>query len=63
MKQIKYAIIVTDVERRIIIQALSLLKNKQMTENKKYDFIDDLIVRSCDAPSMNQKKSRNYEER
>ena len=30
--------------------------------NKKYDFIDDLIVRSCDAPIVN-KKNRFYEER
>ncbi|MFR1853916.1 MAG: hypothetical protein ACLSXC_07985 [Beduini sp.] len=50
------------MERRIIIKALTLLKDKQIHDNKKFDFIDDLIVRSCDAPLIN-KKNRFYEER
>lgn len=63
MKELEYAIIVTDLERRIIIQALSNLKNKQIADNKKYDFIDDLIIRSCDAPLVSNKKNRSHEER
>lgn len=63
MKEFEYAIIVTDLERRIIIQALSNLKNKQIAENKKYDFIDDLIICCCDAPLVSHKKNRSHEER
>lgn len=62
MKENNYSICVTDVERRIIIKALTLLKDKQINEGKKYDFLDDLIVRSCDAPLVN-KRNRYYEER
>ena len=56
MKENHYSIVVTDMERRIIIKALTLLKDKQIHDNKKFDFIDDLIVRSCDAPLINKKK-------
>ena len=62
MKENHYSIVVTDMERRIIIKALTLLKDKQIHDNNKFDFIDDLIVRSCDAPLIN-KKNRFYEER
>ena len=48
--------------KEIVILANKWLKDKQIHENKKYDFIDDLIVRSCDAPLVN-KKNRFYEER
>ena len=62
MKENNFSIIVSDVDRRISIKALTLLKDKQIDEGKEYDFIDDLIVRSCDAPAVN-KKNRFYEER
>lgn len=62
MKENNYSIVVTDVERRIIIKALTLLKDKQIHDGKKYDFIDDLIVRSCDAPLIS-KKNHFHEER
>ena len=55
MKENHYSIVVTDMERRIIIKALTLLKDKQIHDNKKFDFIDDLIVRSCDAPLINKR--------
>lgn len=45
-----------------MIKALTLLKDKQINDGKKYDFIDDLIIRSCDAPLVS-KKNRFYEER
>lgn len=56
---------VTDVERRIMIKGLEKLKMEQISQNKKYDFIDDIIVKACDATSshsMNKKKER-YETR
>ena len=55
-------ITVTDLERRIIVQALSDLKDKQKLENKSYDFIDELIIKSCDAGFVNE-KVRKHEER
>lgn len=60
-KEEQYAIKVTDMERRILIKALTLLKEKQIKEDKNYDFIDDLIIKSCDADPI--KRKRAYEER
>ena len=62
MKENNYSIVVTDMERRILIKALTMLKEKQIHENKKYDFIDELIIRSCDSPLLTR-KGRSYEER
>lgn len=39
MRENNYSIVVTDMERRIIIKALTLLKDKQIHENKKYDLL------------------------
>ena len=39
-KEDAYSIVVSDVEKRIIIQALSDLKDKQKSLNKNFDFID-----------------------
>lgn len=58
-KEEQYAIKVTDMERRILIKALTLLKEKQIKEDKNYDFIDDLIIKSCDAVPI--KRKRAYE--
>ena len=63
MKELSYNLVVTDLEKRILIQGLTLLKNNQIKNNKKYDFIDDLIIKTCDAPINPSKKKRNYEER
>lgn len=60
-KEEQYAIKVTDMERRILIKALTLLKEKQIKEDKNYDFIDDLIIKSCDVVPI--KRKRAYEER
>lgn len=60
-KEEQYAIKVTDMERRILIKALTLLKEKQIKEDKNYDFIDNLIIKSCDAAPI--RKKRAYEER
>ena len=54
-----YSIKVSDMERRI--KSLTLLKDRQIQENKKYDFIDDLILKACDASPV--KCKRGYEER
>ena len=54
MKEQFYDITVTDTERRIILNALNHLS---------YDFIDDLILRACDAPVSKGKVKRAYEER
>ena len=60
-KEEQFAIKVTDMERRILIKALTLLKEKQIKEDKNYDFIDDLIIKSCYAAPV--KRKRAYEER
>ena len=49
MKENKYIVNIDDIERRIIVRALSDLKDKQKEQNKSYDFLDDLIVKICDA--------------
>ena len=44
-----YTLQINDVERRLIVVALSNLKDKQKEKNKSFDFLDDLIVKVCDA--------------
>lgn len=60
-KEELFVIKVTDMERRIMIRALTVLKEKQIREDRNYDFIDSLIIRSCDAIPVRSK--RVYEER
>ena len=60
-KEERYVIKVTDMERRILVKALTLLKEQQIKEDKNYDFIDELIIRSCDATTI--KRNKTYEER
>lgn len=40
---------VTDVERRIIINALTRLRDEQIRENKNYDFIETIIGKAACA--------------
>lgn len=51
---------VTDCERRIILNALTQLRDQQIRENKNYDFIEIIVFKV--AKAGNQKRSR-YEER
>ena len=44
-----YNLQIDDVERRLIVVALTDLKDKQKEKNKNYDFLDDQIVKVCDA--------------
>ena len=60
-KEERYVIKVTDMERRIVLKALTLLKEQQIRENRNYDFIDELIIRTCDAEPI--KRNKAYEER
>lgn len=62
MKELNYEIRVDDLQRRIIVQALSDLKDKQKSQGKQYDFIDNLILVVCDAP-LTKKKNHFYEKR
>ncbi|MEG1731535.1 MAG: hypothetical protein RR945_03495 [Erysipelotrichaceae bacterium] len=61
----EYTVSVSDVQRRIIINALEHLKYKQIESHKQHDSIDDIILKMCDAEMQNEKSSRklNYEER
>ena len=49
------------LEQRIVIKALADLKEKQIKEEKSYDFIDSLIVKICDSEFRGSK--RCHEER
>lgn len=62
-KQELYSIVVTDIEKRIIIQALADLRTKQESLNKKFDFIEDLILRTDEAPKVKGKNRVRYEAR
>ena len=50
-----YTLQIDDVERRLIVVALSDLKDKQKEKNKSFDFLDDLIVKVCDAQKGNMR--------
>lgn len=52
---------VTDVERRIIINALTRLRDEQIRENKNYDFIEMIIGKAACAHQIKGKMV--YEER
>lgn len=62
-KEDKFAIIVDDIERRIMVQALVDLKDKQKAEGKSFDFLDGMILKVCDAPQAKSKALRQYESR
>ena len=49
------------LEQRLLIRALTDLKEKQIKEDKSYDFIDSLIVKICDSETKDSKRS--YEQR
>lgn len=49
------------LEQRLLIRALTDLKEKQIKEDKSYDFIDSLIVKICDSEIKDSKRS--YEQR
>ena len=51
---------VTDCERRIILNALTQLRDQQIRENKHSDFIEIIVFKV--AKAGNQKRNR-YEER
>lgn len=55
-KQDLYQVTISDVEKRILIKGLTVLKEKQIKEDKDYSFLDDLIVKFCDAPLKGSKK-------
>lgn len=59
----RYSIVVDDLERRIIVQALSDLKDKQKSEGKEYEFLDNLIIKACDAKMIKGRYRTNNEER
>lgn len=61
----EYTVSVSDVQRRIIINALEHLKHKQMENRKQYDSIDDIILKMCDAEMQSERPSRklSHEER
>ena len=63
MKEELYRIEVTSIEQRIIVKALQMLKDYQITNKKNYDFIDDLIVKTCEAQPVQSRKKKIYEER
>ena len=57
----RYSIVVDDLERRIIVQALSDLKDKQKSE--EYEFLDNLIIKACDAKLIKGRYRTDNEER
>lgn len=59
----RYSIVVDDLERRIIVQALSDLKDKQKSEGKEYEFLDNLIIKTCDAKMIKGRYRTDNEER
>lgn len=59
----RYSIVVDDLERRIIVQALSDLKDKQKSEGKEYEFLDNLIIKVCDAKMIKERYRTDNEER
>ncbi len=61
-KEKTVCIYVTDCERRIIINALKKLRDDQIRENKNYDFIETIIVKSARADTLKGTR-KIYEER
>lgn len=61
-KEPMVAIYVTDCERRIMINALTKLRDHQIRENKSYDFIETIIGKVAMANPV-KNKNRGYDER
>lgn len=55
-------IIVTDLERRVILNALNELREKRKEEKKSYDYID-IVERKVAMPLPFKDKKNEYAER
>lgn len=49
MKQSNYRILLTDFEKRIILNALVAARNNQIKNGKEYDCLDELIIKICES--------------
>lgn len=58
----EYTVVVDDVQRRIIVNALFELRTEQVKQGKSYGFIDD-IIRLFSEDSVNKEKKKFYEAR
>jgi hypothetical protein len=67
MREPKYHLTLDRYEHGVIINALNGLRNKQIKEHRPTDVIDELIIKTADAPIKNyrtiEKSCRCYEER
>ena len=58
-RQLLYQVNLDDYDRRIVINALNLLRNEQIKADRDTSSINDLIIRFCEAKSKNGKKVLN----
>ena len=49
MKQPIYQIHLTDLERRLVLNALVEVRNSQIEKGKGYECLNDLIVKICQS--------------
>lgn len=61
-KEPTVTVTVTDVERKIILNALEHLRNEQIRKNKNYDFIETIMYKVA-YPTDTKGKGKIHEER
>lgn len=65
MKEERYHLALDKYEKKIVINALNTLRNKQLGEERPTDPVDDLIIEVSTAPTRKVKvdKCKCHEER
>lgn len=55
MKEEKYHLALDKYEHGVVIKSLNALRNDLMEEEKSTEFVDELIIKTADAPKKNYK--------
>ena len=63
MKEEKRVITLDGYEYSVMVNALNELRNDLIEEQRSTDVVDDLLIKTIDAPTKKQKRRSHYEAR
>lgn len=63
MKEEKRVITLDGYEHGVMVNALNELRNDLIEEQRSTDVVDDLLIKTIDAPTKKQKRRSHYEAR
>ena len=63
MSDTKRVITVDDFEHRLLVGCINKARNDYMDEGMPIDDVNDLLIKTIDAPTKKEKRSRDFEAR